>query len=223
MKKKTLLSWSSGKDSAWALHILRQNCDVEVAGLFCTTNQEFDRVSMHGVRIELLKKQAKSAALPIELIQIPYPCSDSQYEEIMGEFIGKAKREGIESIAFGDLFLEDIRKYREERLEGTGIEPIFPLWGEDTKTLSSEMIDSGLKAMVTCVDPKQLSEEFAGRQYDQSFLDQIPASVDPCGENGEFHTFVFDGPMFDNEIEISVGETVNRDGFVFTDLVEDGD
>ena len=218
MSGKTLLSWSSGKDSAWALHVLRQTPDVEVAGLFCTVNKTFNRVAMHGVRVELLQQQAQSAGLPLTIIEIPYPCSDGDYAAAMSAFVDTAKRDNIESFAFGDLYLEDIRSYREERLQESGIKPIFPLWGIPTKELSRQMVAGGLRAAITCLDPKRIAEEFAGREYDDSFLDELPASVDPCGENGEFHSFAFAGPMFQHPIEISVGETVHRDGFVFTDL-----
>lgn len=222
MKRKTLLSWSSGKDSAWALHVLRQQLDVDVVGLFCTINAEFNRVAMHAVRVELLQEQARSVGLPLRMIPIPYPCSNAEYEAVMNAFIAEAKKQNVECFAFGDLFLEDIRKYREDRLEGTGIAPIFPIWNMPTRELSSTMVSSGLKARITCVDPKQLAVEFAGREYDESFLEDIPASVDPCGENGEFHSFAFDGPMFRYPIEISLGEIVDRDGFVFADLLTYG-
>jgi uncharacterized protein (TIGR00290 family) len=217
--KKTLLSWSSGKDSAWALHILRRQPDIEVIGLFCTVNQEFGRVSMHAVRLDLLQRQAEHAGLPVQLIPIPNPCSDSEYNAIMTDFIKRARQEGIEYFAFADLFLEDIRKYREARLAGTEITPIFPLWGIPTNELSREMVNNGLRAKITCIDPKHLTSDFAGQEYDISFLDRIPADVDPCGENGEFHTFVYDGPMFSKAMNIIVGETVSRDGFIFTDLL----
>jgi len=219
MKKPALLSWSSGKDSAWSLQVLNQQNDIEIVGLFSTVNQEFNRVAMHAVRVELLQLQAVSVRLPIQLIPIPYPCSNSQYESIMNKFIEKTKANGIEYFAFGDLYLEDVRKYREDSLVGTGINPVFPLWGMNTKSLSEEMIDSGLKARITCVDPKQLSTDFTGIEYDKSFLERIPDNTDPCGENGEFHTFVYDGPMFKERIKISAGETISRDGFVFTDLL----
>lgn len=219
MRRKTLLSWSSGKDSAWTLHVLRQEPHIDVAGLFCTVNKEFNRVAMHAVRVELLQQQAKSAGLPLHMIQIPYPCSNAEYDDAMTSFIDGAKTENIECFAFGDLFLEDVRRYREDRLKETGITPIFPIWGIPTKELSRKMVASGLKAVITCIDPKRLAREFAGREYNESFLDDIPAGVDPCGEYGEFHSFAFDGPMFQNPIEISLGETVHRDGFIFTDLL----
>ena len=219
MRKTTLLSWSSGKDSAWALHVLRQRPDVEVAGLFCTFNQAFDRVAMHGVRVELVRAQAESVGLPIELIPIPHPCSDEQYAAMMEGFVGRARGRGIEAFAFGDLLLEDVRRYREERLAGTGITPLFPLWGTPTDELSQEMVRSGLHAIVTCLDPEHLSPELARHAYDGAFLDRMLDSADPCGENGEFHTFAYDGPMFREPVRVSVGETVTRDGFVFTDLL----
>ena len=220
MKRRTLISWSSGKDSAWALYKLQQDPEIDLIGLFCTVNNKFNRVSMHSVRVELLQKQAKCTGLPLEIIEIPYPCSNDLYEEIMAQFVVEAKKANIEHYAFGDLFLEDVRNYREEKLIGTGITPIFPIWGIPTDKLSKEMIGSGLKAVITCVDPKQISKEFIGREYNESFLDDIPNCVDPCGENGEFHSFVFDGPMFNKHMEISVGNVVQRDGFVFVDVTE---
>lgn len=219
MSRRTLLSWSSGKDSAWALHVLRRDPSVDVVGLFCTVNNAFDRIAMHGVRVELLRIQAEAVGLPLHIIGIPYPCSNDEYAEAMSGFVDMAKRDNIECFAFGDLFLEDIRQYREERLAGTGITPIFPLWAIPTGNLSREMTAGGLKAMITCIDPKQLPEEFAGREYNDAFLDDLPEGVDPCGEYGEFHSFSFAGPMFRNPIEVVPGETVHRDGFVFTDLL----
>lgn len=219
MKKKTLLSWSSGKDSAWALHVLRQQPDIDVVGLFSTVNQAFERVAMHAVRNELVQQQAEGLGLPIQLIEIPYPCDNAVYAAIMQEFMAQAKQQGIECIAFGDLFLEDVRQYREGNLAGTGIEPIFPLWGIPTDELSRQMVNSGLRAKITCVDPRKLSEAFSGRDYDESFLQDLPDSADPCGEYGEFHSFVYDGPMFRKRIDIHTGETVSRDGFIFTDLL----
>jgi len=219
MKKKTLLSWSSGKDSAWALHILRQQPDVEVVGLFCTINQEVERVVMHEVRVELIHQQSQNVGLPIQLISIPRPCSSSEYGTIMKSFVEQAKQQGIECFAFGDLFLEDVRMYREAKLADTGITPIFPLWGMPTEKLSKEMVRSGLRAIITCVDPKHLPSDFAGQEYGESFLERLPANIDPCGEYGEFHSFAFDGPMFNKPVNISIGETVSRDGFIFTDVL----
>ncbi|THB70240.1 MAG: adenine nucleotide alpha hydrolase [Gammaproteobacteria bacterium] len=219
MKRKTLMSWSSGKDSAWALYQLQKDSNIELAGLFCTVNKEFDRVAMHGVRVELLQKQADSIGLPLEVIEIPYPCSNEQYEKAMGLFIEIAKDNGVEQIAFGDLFLEDIRGYRVEKLQSSGIEPIFPIWGIPTELLSRKMVDSGLRTIITCVDPRKLSKNFAGKEYTHDLLNQLPDGVDPCGENGEFHSFVFDGPMFNSPINIAVGEIVKRDEFVYADVM----
>jgi uncharacterized protein (TIGR00290 family) len=219
MKRKTMLAWSSGKDSAWALHVLKQKPEFEVVGLFSTVNEAFNRVAMHAVRLELLMRQAQCTGLPLDVIHIPYPCSNNDYEDRMRVFIEKAKNEKIECIAFGDLFLEDVRRYREDKLAGTGITPIFPLWGMPTHTLSREMIRNGLRAVITCIDPKHIAPGFAGLEYSESFLNQIPESVDPCGENGEFHSFAYAGPMFNETMAISVGEVVQRDGFVFADIM----
>ena len=219
MRRKTLLSWSSGKDSAWALHVLRQDPTVELAGLFCTVNQVFERVAMHGVRIELLRQQAAAVGLPLSLIEIPYPCSNDEYARVMDAFVREARGLGVETFAFGDLFLEDVRRFREQGLEGTGITPVFPLWGLPTGALAATMVASGLRALITCIDPGRLDRRFAGRAYDASFLAELPEGVDPCGEFGEFHSFAFEGPMFEHPVRVSIGETVERDGFVFTDLL----
>jgi len=218
MKKRTLMSWSSGKDSAWALHQLQQDPEIDLVGLFCTVNQEFDRVAMHGVRVELLQEQAKSIGLPLQIIEIPNPCSNSDYEKVMGEFTKKALQENIDCFAFGDLFLEDVRQYRVDKLKDSGIEPIFPIWGIPTDELSERMLANGLKTVITCINPKQIPESFIGKEFDNQFLNDLPDSVDPCGENGEFHSFAFDGPMFNSKIEIQLGDIVHRDGFVFVDL-----
>jgi len=220
MKKRTLMSWSSGKDSAWALYQLQKDPEIELVGLFCTVNQEFNRVAMHGVRVELLKEQAKSLDLPLQIIEIPNPCNNAIYEKIMGEFTKKSIKENIEYFAFGDLFLEDVRQYREDKLKDSGIKPIFPIWGMATDKLSREMIRQGLRTVITCIDPKQISENFIGKEFDSNFLDTLPKNVDPCGENGEFHSFVFDGPMFSDKIEILTGEIVERDGFIFVDIMQ---
>jgi len=219
MKKRTLLSWSSGKDSAWALHVLRRQPDIEVVGLFCTVNREFARVAMHAVRSELVRRQAQKIGLPVQFIPIPHPCSDDKYGAIMNDFVRQVKQRGIERFAFGDIFMEEIRRYREENLVGSGIAPLFPLWGMPTGRLSRDMVNGGLRAVITCVDPKKLSMDFAGQEYGESFLERIPAGIDPCGENGEFHTFAFDGPMFKEPLNVAVGETVERDGFIFIDLL----
>lgn len=219
MTAKTLMSWSSGKDSAWALHRLCHDPEIDLCGLFCTVNKAFDRVAMHGVRVELLQQQAASVGLPLEIIDIPYPCSNDSYEQILGSFVERAVDDDVAHFAFGDLFLEDVRYYREERLRGSSITPIFPLWGLPTDRLSREMIEGGLKAIVTCIDPKQMPVEFVGREFDGNYLAALPEGVDPCGENGEFHSFVYGGPMFKAPLEVSVGDTVQRDGFVFADVL----
>ena len=221
MKRKTLMSWSSGKDSAWALYKLQQDPQIEIDGLFCTMNSEYQRVAMHAIRVELLQRQVESIGLPVKIINIPNPCTNEEYEEIMAQFVESSKAVNIEYFAFGDLFLEDVRRFREENLIDTGISPLFPIWETPTDKLSREMIRGGLKAVITCFDPEKLSGEFIGREYDESFLDDLPGGVDPCGENGEFHSFVFDAPNFVWLIEISLGEVVQRDGYVFVDVVED--
>jgi uncharacterized protein (TIGR00290 family) len=217
--KKTLLSWSSGKDSAWALHVLRQQPDMEVVGLVTTVNQVYQRVSIHAVRVELLRRQAEAAGLPLRLIDLPSPCSNSQYEAALGQLFDEARQEEIECMAFGDLFLQDIRAYREAQLSGTGITPVFPLWELPTGELARQMIGGGLRAVVSCVDPRQLPASFAGREFDASFLTELPAGVDPCGERGEFHTFAFAGPMFNRPVDVQPGEVVEREGFIYADLL----
>jgi uncharacterized protein (TIGR00290 family) len=217
-RPKLLLSWSSGKDSAWALHVLRNRGEYDIAGLFTTFNAEFDRVAMHGVRRDLTRAQARAAHLPLHWISLPHPCSDAQYEGIMSRFAESARAAGVTHMAFGDLFLADVRAYREKKLAGSGITPVFPLWGSDTSALFCEMMAAGLRAVLTTVDPKRLPREFAGQTLDGSLLHRLPAGVDPCGENGEFHTFCCAGPMFDRPIALRSGEIVERDGFVFADL-----
>ena len=219
--KRVLLSWSSGKDSAWSLHLLRQDPNLQVVGLLTTLNEAFDRVAMHGVRRELLEAQAEAAGLPLQAVPIPWPCSNEQYEKIMADVCAGARQAGIEAVAFGDLFLRDIRAYRERQLEGTALEPLFPLWNLDTRILARDMIAAGLRAKVTCVDPKRLAPGFAGRNFDQQFLDDLPAGVDPCGENGEFHSFVYAAPVFGRAIPVRIGEIVARDGFVFADVLQE--
>ncbi|MBI2679944.1 MAG: adenine nucleotide alpha hydrolase [Candidatus Solibacter usitatus] len=216
--KKLLLSWSSGKDSAWSLHRLRQQPEWNIAGLLTTLNEAFDRVAMHAVRRELVERQAQAAGLPLWSVPLPWPCSNAEYEIRMAGVCRRAVADGFTAIAFGDLFLRDIREYRERQLQGTGLEPVFPLWNLPTAELAREMIGAGLRARLTCVDPRVLSRDFAGRDFDAQLLDDLPATVDPCGENGEFHTFVYDGPMFRNAVDMAVGEVVERDGFVFADL-----
>ena len=218
MTAKTLLSWSSGKDSAWALHCLRQGGQYAVGGLLTTLNAAFDRVAMHSTRRALLEAQARAAGLPLHTVPLPWPCSNEQYEAAMRTACEAALAAGVEAIAFGDLFLEDVRRYREEKLQGTGLQPVFPVWGLDTHQLARDMIEAGLRARIVCVDPKKLAREFAGREFDADFLRDLPAGVDPCGENGEFHSVVYDGPMFERPIAVESGEVVERDGFVFADV-----
>lgn len=219
MKPRLWLSWSSGKDSAWALHVLRQQDSYEIAGLLTTINATASRVAMHAVRETLLEKQAEAAGLPLIKVPIPYPCPNEAYEAAMTTAMDRAKQEKVNVMAFGDLFLEDVRAYRLEKLAPTGIDPVFPIWGIDTANLAREMVAAGLRAHITCVDPKQLDPKFAGRTFENAFLDDLPDNVDPCGENGEFHSFTYAGPMFSAPIAITPGEVVERDGFVFADLM----
>jgi len=219
-RSKVVLSWSSGKDSAWALHVLRQQPDLEVIGLLTTFNEAFDRVAMHAVRRELVEAQSMSVGLPLIPVLLPFPCTNEVYEQRMKTAIAKARTAGVTDIAFGDLFLEDIREYRIRLLKGTGVEPLFPIWttADDTPALARQMLDGGIRAILTCVDPKQFSERFVGRQYDADLLAELPAGVDPCGERGEFHTFCYRCPEFKSEIPVTTGEIVERDGFWFADL-----
>jgi uncharacterized protein (TIGR00290 family) len=219
-RKNVLLSWSSGKDSAWALHVLRQQPDIEVVGLLTTFNEAFDRVAMHAVRRELVEAQAAAAGLPLIPVMLPYPCSNEDYEEQMKTAIAEAKSNGVTHMAFGDLFLGDIREYRVKLLEGSGVEPLFPIWTtlKDTPDLGRQMLNTGLRAVLTCVDPKQLEKRFVGRQYDEKLLAELPVRVDPCGERGEFHTFCYRCPEFNTEIPMTVGDIVEREGFWFADL-----
>jgi uncharacterized protein (TIGR00290 family) len=220
--KKVLLSWSSGKDSAWALHLLRQQPDVHVAALLTTFNAAADRVAMHAVRRTLVETQAERIGLPLWPVELPWPCSNSDYEQRLGLVCDRARTEGFDAVAFGDLFLEDIREYRVTQMRGSGLEPLFPVWGIPTGQLALEMIGAGVRAKLTCVDPRRLEPSFAGREFDLALLKALPAEVDACGENGEFHTFVHDGPMFSSAIEVQAGEVVERDGFVFADVVANG-
>jgi diphthamide synthase (EF-2-diphthine--ammonia ligase) len=200
------------------VHVLRQRADIELAGVLTTVNEKYQRVAMHAVRVELLQAQADALGLPLWQIPIPSPCPNEIYERAMAAAVARAVAQGFTHMAFGDLFLEDIRRYREERLAGTGLTPIFPLFGIDTTTLSREMVAGGLRARLTCVNPTVLDARFAGREFDASLLDELPASVDPCGERGEFHSFAYAGPMFSKPIPIKSGEVVERDGFVFADV-----
>ena len=217
--KKVLLSWSSGKDSVWALHLLRQQPDLEIAALLTSFNSDAGRVAMHAVRRALVDAQAERTGIPQWSVDLPWPCSNAEYEERMRGVCQRAVAEGITAVAFGDLFLQDIRDYRERQLEGTGIEPLFPVWEIPTKKLARDMIAAGVKAKITCVDPTQVDRSFVGRNFDQALLDSLPPGVDPCGENGEFHTFVYDAPVFSSPIKVRMGEIVERDGFVFTDVL----
>jgi len=218
-KPKALIAWSSGKDSAWALHEVRRAGDYDVVGALTTVTETFGRVSMHGVREEILRAQHAAIGLSSVIVPIPYPCPNEIYEARMAAALDDAKRAGVTHVIFGDLFLEDVRAYREEKLAGTGIATLFPLWQRPTDALAREMIDAGVKTYLVCVDLKQLPKSFAGRRFDRALLADLPASADPCGENGEFHSCVVAGPMFDRRIEVTVGETVERDGFAFTDLI----
>jgi uncharacterized protein (TIGR00290 family) len=217
--KRVALSWSSGKDSAWALHLLRQNANVEVVALITTFNQTANRVAMHAVRRDLVLAQAERTGLPLWPIELPWPCPNKVYEDIMADIYKRAAGEGIAAIAFGDLFLEDIRSYRERQLEPTGLTPLFPVWHLPTAGLARKMIHAGVKAKITCVDPVKLDRSFAGRDFDSDFLNDLPTGIDPCGENGEFHTFVYETPAFSSSIAIGVGEVVERDAFVFADIL----
>ena len=216
---KAWLAWSSGKDSAWTLQALRESGEAEVCGLLTTVNSRHDRVAMHAVRRRLLEAQASAAGLPLVTVEIPHPCSNEEYERAMSAAVDRAREEGVTAMAFGDLFLEDVRAYRERMLEGTGLRPLFPIWGRPTRELARAMVDGGLRAHLTCVDPRVLPARFAGRAFDHALLDELPEHVDPCGERGEFHSFTWDGPMFGSPVPVRVGETVEREGFVFADLL----
>jgi len=220
--KKTLVSFSSGKDSAWMIHVLRQTAGVELAGLLTTVNASAGRVAMHAVRESLLHMQAEALGLPLQIIHIPSPCPNDVYEHLMGDAVRTAVTENFTHVAFGDLFLEDIRAYRERQLAGTGLTPVFPLFGADTAALGREMIAAGLRARLTCVDPRVLDRKFIAREFDAALLNELPPDVDPCGERGEFHSFAYDGPMFSRPVPVVNGEVVERDGFVFADLVPAG-
>jgi uncharacterized protein (TIGR00290 family) len=217
--KRVLLSWSSGKDSAWSLHVLRQQGEIEIVGLLTTLNSEFDRVAMHGTRRTVLEAQAKAAGLPLWVVPLPWPCSNSDYEQRMRAVCERAVNEKVDAVAFGDLFLQDIREYREKQLKPTGLEPLFPLWEIPTDKLARDMIAGGLRAKLTCVDSKQLAPSFAGREFDAALLESLPTGTDPCGERGEFHTCVYAGPMFERALSLQAGEVVSRDGFVYADFV----
>jgi uncharacterized protein (TIGR00290 family) len=219
---RVALAWSSGKDSAWTLHALRLDPRFTVVGLLTTVNAAYDRVAMHAVRRRLLEAQADAAGLPLHVAEIPYPCPNETYEAVMASAVERLRADGVEGIAFGDLFLEDVRRYRERQMAGTGLAPLFPLWGRPTAALAREMVDGGLQARLTCVDPRVLPASFAGKTYDENLLRELPDDVDPCGERGEFHTCVVAGPMFARRIGVTPGEIVRRDVFVFSDLLPTG-
>ena len=216
---KTLVSWSSGKDSAWMVHELRQTPGIELRGLLTTVNAAASRVAMHAVRERLLEQQAEALELPLHLAQIPSPCPNEVYAQVMGDAVRAAVADGFTHMAFGDLFLADIRAYREQQLAGSGLTPLFPLFGADTASLARQMLAAGLRARLTCIDPRVLERRFVGREFDDALLAELPATVDPCGERGEFHSFAYDGPMFNRPIPVVAGEVVERDGFVFADLL----
>ena len=218
-RPKAWLAWSSGKDSAWSLHTVRQSSEVDVVALLTTGNRTFQRVAMHAVRESLLGMQAAQAGLPLVKVLVPSPCPNDVYEQAMSAVMERARAEGVYHVVFGDLFLEDIRAYRERQLASCGMTPLFPLWGKDTGPLAEDMIAGGLRAHLTCVDPRKLDRSFAGRRFDAELLGALPAGVDPCGENGEFHTCVSAGPMFRRPIPVVTGEVLERDGFVFADLL----
>ena len=218
MKQRVLLSWSSGKDSAWALHKLRRDPAIEITGLLTTFNSHADRVAMHAVRSELVEAQAARVGLPLWKIDLPWPCPNAEYENRMLEACRRAVADGVDAVAFGDLFLEDIRRYREQQMSATGLQPLFPVWLLPTDALANELIRAGVKAKVTCVDLRKLDASFAGREYDADFLNSLPAGIDPCGENGEFHTFVYDSPDFSGPIPVAMGKNLEREGFAFADV-----
>lgn len=217
---KAWMSWSSGKDSAYALEVARRQGEVEVAGLLTTVTADFDRVSMHGVRRSLLERQAQRVGLPLVVVEIPSPCPNEVYEQKMGAAVAQARAADIEAVVFGDLFLEDVRAYRERMLKGTGLRPVFPLWGRPTRELAKEMIAAGVRATITCLDPSKVPRELAGQVWSEELLGKLPEGVDPCGEYGEFHTFAWDAPGYSKAIDVKAGEVVEREGFVFADLLE---
>jgi len=218
MPARAWMSWSSGKDSALALQRARQDLELDVVGMVCTVNADADRVAMHAVRRELLVAQGERLGLPIHVVELPWPCPNAEYERLIAAAVDNAVADGVTRMIFGDLFLDDIRVYRERMLAPTPITPVFPLWGEPTDRLAVEMIDAGVRAALTCVDPQQISGQFAGRAFDADLLADLPPTADPCGENGEFHTFVWDAPGFSSPIPVALGEIVTRDNFVFADL-----
>lgn len=219
--RRVWLWWSSGKDSAWALQLLRQDPEVSVERLITTVTPTFGRVAIHGTRVSVLEAQASAVGVPVQSIELPYPCTNAEYEAAVQPVLQEAAATELDSMAFGDLFLEDVREYRERLLSGTGVDSLFPLWGLDTVGLSRQMVESGVEAYVTCLDPTRVGREHAGARFDHVFLDNLPESVDPCGERGEFHTCATAGPMFEPDIAVSVGDIVERAGFVYADLLLD--
>lgn len=222
-KPKAWLAWSSGKDSAWALHVARQAGELDIVGLLTTVNTTHGRVAMHAVREQLLEAQAAAVGLPLLKVALPWPCSNEIYEQAMAAAMRQAQSEGVTHVVFGDLFLEDVRRYRVDKLAACGMIPAFPIWLRETRALAEEMIAAGLRAWLTCVDPRKLPASFAGRAFDAALLRDLPPGVDPCGENGEFHSFVCDGPMLRHPIAVRPGEVVEREGFVFADLLPAGE
>ena len=219
-RPRALVAWSTGKDSAWALHEVRRAGELDVIGLLTTVTAPYQRVSMHAVRIELLAAQAAAAGLPVHVVEIPAPCPNEVYEQAMADTLAAARERGVTHVVFGDLFLEDVRAYRESRMANTGMTPVFPLWGRNTAALAAEMLAAGVEAWITCADPRRVPRELVGRRIDEALLASLPAGVDPCGEHGETHTFVAAGPMLASRIDVDVSEIVERDGFVFADLVQ---
>ena len=218
-RPKAWLSWSSGKDSAWALRVVRDRNDLEIVALLTTVNSAFGRVAMHGVREALVDAQAERAGLPLVKIPSPYPCPNDAYERAMAAAMERARAEGVTHVVFGDLFLEDIRQYREQQLARCAMTPVFPLWKLDTEELARQMVAEGLEAWLACIDPRKLDCRFAGRKFDARLLEELPAGIDPCGEYGEFHTYACAGPMFRSPIPVATGEVVEREGFVYADLL----
>lgn len=218
-KPKAYVSWSSGKDCAFSLWSVRQAGDLEITGLLTTTNEAVGRVAMHGTRNELMRRQAEAAGLPVLEVGLPWPCSNEDYAARMLAACNSMKTQGVSHVVYGDLFLEDIRAYRDAKIAETGLTAVYPLWKRDTHQLARDMIASGLRTVVVCIDPKKLDPSFAGRWFDEAFLNDLPDGIDPCGENGEFHTCVVDGPMFSAAIPVEIGETVERDGFVYADVM----
>jgi uncharacterized protein (TIGR00290 family) len=218
-RRRAWIAWSTGKDCVWALHVARRSPDLQVTGLLTTVTETYGRVSMHGVRQVLADAQAAALRLPLHTVSIPTPCSDSVYDDLMRKALEKAARDGVTAVLFGDVSLAGVRAYRETRLAEVGMEALFPLWGREAHSLACEIVRAGVRAYLTCLDPRKMPREMAGRSYDAEFLGDLPQGVDPCGENGEFHTFAWDGPSFAGPVGVRVGETVERDGFVFTDLL----